>query len=206
MRNSRINVLADCAIMIALAFALSCAVIYKMPLGGSVTVASMLPIMLISIKYGPAVGTGTAFVYSLTQALQAFISGEVFPYCETGALVALCLIFDYILPYTVLGLSGVFTSLRTFKNPEIGAYVGMGGTVLIRFLSHFFIGVAIWKQWAPEGMSKYLYSLLYNGGFLSVDFVICIILAVFMLRKAEIRRLIDLDKYAREAQRPEKMQ
>ncbi len=194
MRNSKVTALADCAMMIALAFALSYATIYKMPLGGSVTVASMLPIMLLSIKYGPLIGTGAAFVYSLTQAFQAFLSGEVFPYCETGALVALCLIFDYIVPYTVLGLSGIFVRMRTFKNSEIAAYVGMGGAVFIRFLSHFFIGAAIWDQWAPEGMNKYLYSFLYNAGFLSVDFVICIAVAVFLLHKAEIRRLIGLEK------------
>ncbi len=195
MRNSKITVLSECAVMIALAFALSCAPLpwFKLPFGGSVTIASMLPIMLIGIKYGPIVGVGTAFVYSITQAIQALVEGNVFPYCQTGATIVICVLFDYIFPYTVIGLAGIFKKFGTFKNPELGIYIGMFSVVFIRFLSHFITGVAIWKQWAPEGMGKYLYSLIYNGSFLSLDFIICLTVAVLMLRKSEIRKLINLD-------------
>ncbi len=193
MRNQKITMLCECAVMLALAFALSCAKLYKMPLGGSVTVASMLPIMLISVKYGPLCGLGTSFIYSLTQAAQALVEGDVFPYCETAATLVICVVFDYILPFTVLGLAGIFKNFKIFKLQEIGIYVGMFSVVLVRFFSHFVTGVAIWKQWAPEGMGKYLYSFLYNGSFLSVDFAICLIAAVFMLRKSEIRKLININ-------------
>ncbi len=190
MRNSKVTLLAECAVMVALAFALSYAKIYEMPLGGSVTVASMLPIMLISLKYGCAVGVGTGFLYSMTQLFQALLSGNVFPFCETGVTLVICILFDYVVPFTVLGLAGLFKDLKLIKNQELGFYLGMTGAVLIRFISHFITGVAIWGQWAPEGMGKYLYSLAYNGGFLSLDFVICIIVAVLMLRNKEIRRLL----------------
>ena len=175
--------------MIALAFALSCAKLYELPLGGSVTVASMLPIMLISAKRGPLVGLGCAFVYSLTQLGQALVSGNVFPYCETGGTLALCVALDYVLPFTLLGLSGILVHTRLFKSKELGFYLGMGACVLGRFLCHFITGVAIWGQWAPEGMGKYLYSLAYNGSFLGIDFAICLAVAVLMMRKSEIRRI-----------------
>lgn len=193
MRNSKITTLTECAVMVALAFALSYAKLWEMPLGGSVTVASMLPIMLISIKYGNAIGLGTAFVYSLTQTFQAFLSGNVFPYCQTEGTLIICILFDYIVPFTVLGLAGVFKNTKLFKKQEIGIYVGMVSVVLVRFLCHFITGVAIWKQWAPEGMGKYIYSLAYNGSFLSVDFAICLTVAILMLRKQEIRKLINMD-------------
>ncbi len=193
MRNTKIRALCECAIMVALAFVLSCARLYKMPLGGSVTVASMLPIMLISIKYGAKIGIGTSFVYSLTQLLQAYVEGDVFPYCETAATLVICILFDYIVPFTVLGLAGVLKDVKVFKKQEIGAYVGMFGVVFVRFLSHFITGVAIWGQWAPEGMGKYLYSFLYNGSFLGVDFAICLVCAVLMLREREIRKLVNIE-------------
>ena len=193
MRNSKIQTLAECAVMIALAFALSCAQIWKMPLGGSVTIGSMLPIMLISIKYGPLIGLETGFLYSLTQAAQALVEGNVFPYCETGATLVICVLFDYIVPFTILGLAGIFKKFKVFKNNEFNAYLGMFSVVIVRFLCHFITGVAIWGQWAPDGMGKYLYSLAYNGTFLAADFAICIILAFLMLRKGEIRKLISLD-------------
>lgn len=193
MRNSKIQTLAECAVMIALAFSLSCAKLWEMPLGGSVTIGSMLPIMLISIKYGPIVGLETGFLYSLTQAAQALVEGNVFPYCETGVTLVICVLFDYIVPFTILGLAGIFKKFKVFKNNEFNAYLGMFSVVIVRFLCHFVTGVVIWRQWAPEGMGKYIYSLAYNGSFLAADFAICIVLAFLMLRKSEIRKLISLE-------------
>ena len=192
MKSSKVKTLTECAVMVALAFALSYLKVYEMPLGGSVTVASMLPIMLVGLKHGSAVGLGTGFVYSLTQVFQALLSGNVFPFCETGFTLALCVTFDYIVPFTLLGLAGVFKDFKLFKNQEIAFYIGTVTVVFIRFVCHFITGVAIWGQWAPEGMGKYFYSFAYNGSFLALDFVICIIVTVLMLRKREIRRLVGI--------------
>ena len=190
MRNKPVKLIAECAIMLALAFALSYAKLFEMPLGGSITVASMLPIMLVSIKYGNIVGISCAFLYSGMQLLQAFLQGNVFPYCETAPTLIVCILFDYIVPFTILGLAGLFKNMKVFRKKELGAYIGMTAVVLLRFASHFITGVAIWGQWAPEGMGKFLYSFLYNGGFLSLDFAICIACAVLIMRSSEIRRLI----------------
>ena len=192
-QSTNLSTLCECAIMLALAFALSCAKLFKMPMGGSVTVASMRPIMLVSVKYGIGTGLVTSFAYSLTQLAQALASGNVFPYCETPTALTVCVLFDYILPFTVLGLAGFFHKIKLTKNTEINVYLGILSTVAIRFVSHFVTGVVIWGQWAPDGMGKYLYSFLYNGGFLSLDFAICIVCAVLMFRKAEIRKLVNID-------------
>ena len=191
--NSNLTLLTECAVMLALSFALSYAKIFEMPMGGSVTIASMLPVMLISIKYGVGAGLSTSLLYSLTQLLQAVASANVFPYCETPATLVLCILFDYIVPFTVLGLAGLPKILKITKNTEINVYIGIVSVVLLRFFCHFITGVAIWGQWAPDGMGKYLYSFLYNGGFLSIDFLICIVCAVLMLRKQELRKLINID-------------
>ncbi len=193
MRNRKITVLAECSVMLALAFALSYAKLFEMPLGGSVTVASMLPIMLISVKYGKWIGLGTAFTYSLTQCLQALSEGNVFPYCETPSTLIICVAFDYIVPFTLLGLAGMFKNLKLFKYQEPRIYLGMATVVVLRFFCHFITGVAIWGQWAPDGMGKYLYSFLYNGGFLSIDFAILIVVAVLMFRKQEIRKIVAIE-------------
>lgn len=191
--STNLTTLCECAIMIALAFALSCAKLFEMPMGGSVTVASMLPIMLISVKYGVKTGLATSFLYSLTQLVQAIASANVFPYCETPATLVLCVLFDYIVPFTLLGFAGVFLKFKLSEKSEINVYYGICAVVVLRFICHFITGVAIWGQWAPEGMGKYLYSFLYNGSFLSLDFAICIICALLMFRKAELRRLVNLD-------------
>ena len=185
--------MCECAIMLALAFALSCAKLFEMPMGGSVTVASMLPIMLISVKYGIRAGLATSSLYSITQLLQAFASANVFPYCETPATLITCILFDYIVPFTILGLAGIFLKFKLSARSEVNVYYGICSVVLLRFICHFITGVAIWGQWAPDGMGKYLYSFLYNAGFLSIDFAICIVCAVLMFRKAELRKLVNLD-------------
>ena len=191
--NSNLTLLTECAVMLALSFALSYAKIFEMPMGGSVTIASMLPVMLISIKYGVGAGLSTSLLYSITQLLQAVASANVFPYCETPATLVLCILFDYIVPFTVLGLAGLPKTLKITKNTEINVYIGIVSVVMLRFFCHFITGVVIWGQWAPDGMGKYLYSFLYNGGFLSIDFLICIVCAVLMLRKQELRKLINID-------------
>ena len=192
-KNTNLSTLTECAVMLALSFALSYAKLFEMPMGGSVTVASMLPIMLISVKYGVKTGLSTSFVYSLTQLAQAFASANVFPYCETGTTLIVCILFDYILPFTVLGLAGIFHKIKISENVELNVYAGIVGVVVIRFFSHFITGVAIWGQWAPEGMGKFLYSFLYNAGFLSVDFLICIVCAVLIFRRSELRKLLNVE-------------
>ena len=179
--------------MLALSFALSYAKIFEMPMGGSVTIASMLPIMLIGIKYGSLTGVSVGFVYSLTQLTQALSSANVFPYCQSVGALVICVAFDYLVPFTLIGLAGVFKQIRLTKSAEANAYVGIVSVVVLRFVCHFITGVVIWGQWAPEGMGKYLYSLLYNGGFLLADFAICIACAALMFRKSEIRKLVNLE-------------
>ena len=187
MRSKKLLTMVECAIMIALAFALSWVILLKMPMGGSVTLASMLPIMLIGIKHGTKTGLAAAFLYSLTQLVQAIIQGDVFPYCQTLFLVVICALFDYIVPFTVLGFSGIFAS-----KGRMGAYAGMVAVTVVRFLCHFATGVAIWGQWAPEGMGKVVYSIFYNGSFLSLDFAICLAVALPLLQVTHIRKIIGI--------------
>ncbi len=188
MKDKRLKILTESAIMLALAFALSSAKLFEMPLGGSVTVASMLPIMIVSFKWGNKVGLTTAALYSVTQALQALASGNVFPYCEGIDALIICILFDYIFPFTILGLAGMFHG--KFRSVNVDYVVGASVVVLLRFASHFLTGVYIWGQWAPDGMGKYLYSFLYNGGFLGVDFIILMMALVLILRSEEMKKLI----------------
>lgn len=187
MRNKRVLMMAECAVMIALAFALSWVKLWKMPLGGSITLASMLPIMLVSVKHGTGVGLSTAFVYSLTQLAQGMIEGDVSAVSMSIDVFVIAMLFDYVVPFTVLGISG---ALRRFSDG--GIYAGMLIAVFLRFICHYLTGVTIWEQWTPDGWSAWLYSAAYNGGFLLPDFAICIAVAIFILRVREIRRIIGL--------------
>ena len=184
--------LANTAMLVALHIALSYAVLWEQPMGGAVTAASMLPLMLISIVYGAGWGTAGAAVASLFQLLQAVIKGNVFVWCETADIIVLCALFDYVVPYTILGLSGLLRNRPFGKFRHFGIYLGMVLAVLLRFVCHYVTGVAIWGQWAPEGMGAHLYSLLYNGGFLLPDLAIALVAAVALLERRSVQKLLKL--------------
>ena len=172
-RTNHIRALAECAIMLALAFGLSYVKIFALPFGGSVTLLSMLPIILVSIRHGIMWGLGTAFCYSWLQVLQ----GEVFGWGLTPGMLVASIFLDYIIAFTVLGLAGVF---RKKGVPGI-----IGGTVLVcvlRFLIHFIAGVVLWtnyEEFFAFGQSwvnrPVLYSLVYNGSFMLPEMIITVI-------------------------------
>ena len=69
-RNWNAQMLSFAALSIALSFVLSCIRLYRMPQGGSVTPASMLPLMLFSAAFGVGPGLLAGLVYGILQYLQ----------------------------------------------------------------------------------------------------------------------------------------
>ena len=106
---------------VALATVLSYLKLFSLPQGGSVTAASMVPILWLALRRGPKVGLFAATVYGLVQ----FALG---PYIYHPAQVLL----DYPIAFGLLGLAGFFQ-----KRPFIGVTVGIFG----RFFAHFLSGI-----------------------------------------------------------------
>lgn len=185
MRSKRIHTLTECAVMLALSVALSFVKLFEMPMGGSVTLASMLPVMVVAIRHGWRWGLPTAFLYAGFQLLQAYLAGNVFVYCETPATMMICILFDYVLPFTLIGFAGIFRRLSLGKIQNFGIYLGIFAVTAVRFGCHFISGVAIWGQWA-EGMSPTLYSFLYNGSFLLPELLITLFVAVLLFEQKAI--------------------
>ena len=93
-------VLTECSIMIALSTVLSIVEIFRMPYGGSITLASMLPIVILAFRHGVGVGSGSALVASLIQLLLGLKNFQ--PFTTWQSIIALAL-FDYVLAFTVFG-------------------------------------------------------------------------------------------------------
>lgn len=180
--------LTECAVMLALSIALSFTVLFKMPMGGRVTILSMLPVCLISIKYGIKAGIPTAFLLAMFNLIQGIIGGDVFVYCETLGTVIFVALFDYLLPFTALGLTGLAKNIK--KNSIPVALCCIFGAMFLRFACHFATGCTIWGQWADDGMSPYIYSILYNGGYMLPEAVLTCIGAGVLLAVPQIRKLL----------------
>ena len=96
MKKQNTKMLVEGALMLALAIVLSLITPFRklLPFGGSITLVSMLPICIFSIKYGIGKGLGVSFVYAL---LQMFISlGQVLSWGLTPGTLIACLLLDYL--------------------------------------------------------------------------------------------------------------
>jgi thiamine transporter len=162
------RIIAESVIFVALATVLSYIKIFSLPQGGSVTAASMVPILWLALRRGPKVGLFAATVYGVVQ----FALG---PYIYHPAQVLL----DYPIAFGLLGLAGFFQ-----KRPFIGVSLGIIG----RFIAHFFSGIIFFASYAPEGMNPAIYSAAYNGGYLLVELVISIYV-VYLLRESKVLKI-----------------
>lgn len=173
---SKTRTLVECALMIALGTVLANIKIYELPNGGSVTLFSMLPFVLISFRHGVKWGLFTGFVNSLLQMLLGFYAP---PAPGLLPLVGMILL-DYVLAFTLLGLACVFA--KPFKNRLLGVAVGTAIVCLIRFLCSFLSGVLIWGN-LNEGLPEWVYSLTYNGSYMLPETILSVV-AVVLLHKA----------------------
>ena len=112
---TKTKTLATCAVLVAMAFVLALLsefIPLQLPFGGSVTLASMLPIVLISYIFGVKWGVGSAFIFAILQMIlgSKTISALFLPGDEQviwWKAVLICLL-DYIVAFTVIGLAGIF--------------------------------------------------------------------------------------------------
>lgn len=159
------------AIFTALATVLSTIVIYVMPQGGSITLASMVPIIWLALRRGPKVGVATAILYGIIQfAMMPYIAPV------TNLVVALIqVLLDYPLAFGVLGLAGYFQ-----RYPTVGAALG----VSLRFVMSFLSGAFIWAGIYAEGLDPYVYSAVYNGSYMLPELIITVFI-VFLLQASK---------------------
>ncbi len=175
--NKTIRKLTESAIFIAIATILSFLKI-DLPFGGGVTIVSMLPLIIISHRWGWKWGVFTAFTYGMLQLLFGL---DNVGYATTFLTAVGVILFDYIIAYTMIGFSGIFdkTCGKTRKSVSIGIAV----TFFLRFVCHYITGVWIWGGWMPESFmnmtmtSPWIYSLLYNGWYMLAELVITEIVA-----------------------------
>ena len=168
--NYTLRKITETAIMLAVATVLSL-IQFAGPwvLGGSITVCSMLPIILIAHRYGTKWGVLTATAYSLLQLLLGLNNVQYAPNAITAIGIIL---LDYVLAFGVLGFAAVFDSV--FKSKKTSFVVGVIMVMSARFLCHFISGVIIWEALWPNslGWTTWIWSLSYNGSYMLPEILI----------------------------------
>lgn len=171
-----------CAVLIALSSVLSLVKIYQMPMGGSVTLFSMLPVCLIPLLLGTKWGLISGFVYG---AVQLVLGLNNLSYATNALAAVTIILFDYLISYTVLGFSGIF--LKHIKNQTVSCALGVGFSIALRFLCHFITGVTVWRELA--GFDAVIYSLLYNGSYMLPELIITVIGCMLVFKTSNVKKL-----------------
>ena len=159
-------ILAEGAIMVSIAVVLDLVstILPSLPQGGSVTLGAMVPLLLFAIRRGYTYGIAAGILFSIvTLAFRPpFIVSPI------------QFLLDYPLAFGALGLAGIFS-----RNVILATFVGIFG----RFLAHFISGVIWFGEYAPEGTPVAVYSAIYNGSYLGIEFVTSTILLYIILKR-----------------------
>ena len=147
------------ALGIALALVTSYIKLWEMPMGGSVTLLSMLFVCLIGYWFGLKYGLITGIAFGLLQFI-------IDPYMLSIPQV----ILDYPFAFGALGLSGLFC------NKKFGLQIGYVLGVVGRFVCSTLSGVIFFADYAPDGMNPWVYSIAYQGSYLGVEMVLTLII------------------------------
>ena len=132
-------------------------------LGGSITFCSMLPLVVLSWRWGWKWGTLCGLVFGILQMCLGYANVQ---YATSVGMAAAIILLDYVLAFSVIGLAGLFRG--RLKQERAGIIVSIAVTFFLRFLCHFLSGVLIWEAlWPNElGWAAPVWSAAYNGSFM----------------------------------------
>ena len=202
--------LVKTSILLAIATVLSVVKLFSMPFGGTITPASMMPVILIAYIYGTKWGLFSAFIYGILQMITGmnvvsamFLPGESQMVIWHAVLVC---VIDYILAYMMLGFGGVFKN--KIKNQSLSIALGTFVSMLLTYIMHIVSGYIFYGAWAEwfftqDGFYSFgktivesfsgnllslIYSVIYNGLYMIPEIIITVLLTPFVyavLRKSK---------------------
>lgn len=208
MENKKNNTqrLTVSGIMIALGTLLSFLAVYRLPYGGSITVFSMVPVMLVAFIYGVRWGLLCGAVFGALQALLGATTSAAFADQRWWG-VFLILLLDYIVAFSVLGLAGIFK--KNGKNTAVSFALGCAAAGFLRLCAHFVSGVILFGGWAEwyftqDGFPAFgakilertsglglsaIYSLIYNASYMIPEIILTVFAAVILINVKPIRNI-----------------
>lgn len=157
------KMLALGAVCMALSNVLSMIKLFDMPQGGSITPASMLPLMLFAYVYGIGPGMTVGAVYGVMQFI-----------IEPYFLSVPQMLLDYPIAFAMVGLAGLFSKN---ENRALGLSFGVVLGSLGRFVAAVLSGVVFFAEYAGD-QNPWVYSIGYNGAYMLPECIICVVLAL----------------------------
>ena len=173
--------IVECAILIAMAFALSFIKIIDMPYGGAVTAAIMVPIIVAGYRHGLKWGLLTGFTYSILQLLMGLANVS---YATSWVAAVAIILLDYVGAFTVLGLVGIF---KKNKNQTPVLVIGAAVVCVLRYICHVITGCTVWAGVSIPTADGMAYSLVYNAAYMIPETVVTVYVIALISNAVDLR-------------------
>ena len=140
---------------------------------------SMVPIFIVSIRWGWKAGVFSGFMWGLLQV----VTGDV------AFLTVIQFLIEYFIAFACVGLAGLLapavqSSLENGQKGKAMAWMLVAVWVgsIARYVWHFIAGIIFWGSYAPAGMSAFWYSFIFNGGAMLGSGLFCSVVLVVLTR------------------------
>lgn len=183
MKKTNVLALCECGVMVSLASVLSLVTLGSFPTGGSITLASMLPVVVLAYRHGTVWGIGSALAASLIQML---IGLSAFSYVTTWQSILAVALLDYVIAFAVYGLAGVFR--KKIKNQALSMTLGAFIAGALRYLCHVISGATVWAGLSIPDNAALLYSLSYNATYMIPDTLILCLVTAYIASVIDFKR------------------
>lgn len=176
MNSSKtVRALVESAMMVALATVLSIFKMVDMPYGGSVTIASMLPMIILAYRQGALWGLGSGLTYAVIQQLLGL---NTLSYVTGWQSVVAVILLDYIIAFTLVGLGGVFR--KACKSQRGALIAGASLVSALRYVCHVISGATVWKGLSIPDEAALIYSIGYNATYMIPETIILVAVAYYL--------------------------
>ncbi|MCR5429458.1 MAG: energy-coupled thiamine transporter ThiT [Lachnospiraceae bacterium] len=172
LSNSR--KLTEAAIMLAIGTVLSLIKLIDLPYGGSVTIASMLPVVIIAYRHGIKWGLMTGFVYGVIQQLLGL---NTLSYATGWQSIVAIILLDYIVAFMVAGFGGIFK--KAFKQPQ-ALFAGSLFICVLRYICHVITGCTVWAGLSIPTNAAFVYSLSYNATYMIPETIVTMFIGYYI--------------------------
>ena len=182
--------IAFAGICVSMSFTLAVIKVSPVQYGGSITLASFVPILVFAYVYGLADGLLIGLIHGLLNFIED-------PYILTPAT----LFFDYLLAFMSVGVMGLFGKLKRKERGCMPIVLGCVAVFSLRFISHllsgmvFFAQDAVWVSFPSWAMGNaFIYSFIYQCIYVPADAIIATLVLVALCKSGVLDKLTAIMK------------
>lgn len=182
MQNAKLSrKLTEGGLMLAIATVLSLLKVFELPYGGSITFASMLPMVIYAYRYGWSWGILAGLAYGVTQMLFGLNN---LSYATSAAAVIAIILLDYLFAFTSTAFGAGFR-----KTERHGLIWGALCACVVRYAFHVIAGCTVWAGLSIPTEEALVYSLAYNATYMIPETIVTVVAAAYLGSVLDFRKI-----------------